>query len=140
MGHMPGIVTRDEFHRLLARERARSDRNSHAFSLVVFRTSAAPPNQVRRVAEILREQRRLTDDVGWVDPPDLGALLPDTPAVGARRFAEKMHGVLQKAGCDVEDRIYTYQGNSDDSSMWAPPPVRRTTPGTRRSLGRRRRW
>jgi len=122
MGHMPGIVTRDEFHRLLARERARSDRNSHAFSLVVFRTSAAPPNQVRRVAEILREQRRLTDDVGWVDPPDLGALLPDTPAVGARRFAEKMHAVLQKAGCDVEDRIYTYQGNSDDSSMWAPPP------------------
>jgi lipopolysaccharide/colanic/teichoic acid biosynthesis glycosyltransferase len=122
MGHMPGIVSRDEFHRLLARERARSDRNSHAFSLVVFRTSGAPSNLVRRVAELLRDQRRLTDDVGWVDPPDLGVLLPDTPAAGARRFAEKMHAVLQKGSCDVEDRIYTYQGNSDDSSMWAPPP------------------
>lgn len=129
-GHMPGIVGRDEFHRLLARERARSDRNSHAFSLVVFQTSKAPSNKVRRVAEILRESRRLTDDVGWVDPPDLGVLLPDTPAAGARRFAEKMHTALSKESCDVEDRIYTYQGNSDDSSMWAPPPRTRNDKAT----------
>ncbi len=122
MAPLPGILPDSEFQRLLARERSRSDRNSHPFSLVVFAVGRLPRARMRRVAEILRDRRRLTDDVGWLGLDELGVLLPDTPAKGARRFAEKILPALRKEGCDVEDRIYTYQGNSDDSSMWAPPP------------------
>jgi lipopolysaccharide/colanic/teichoic acid biosynthesis glycosyltransferase len=120
MGRLPGIISRDEFQRLMARERSRADRNSHVFSLVVFRTSEAPVIDAKRAAQILRDSRRLTDDVGWVNPPDVGVLLPDTTAAGARSYAEKMHATLGDAGCDVADLLYTYQGNTDESTMWAP--------------------
>jgi lipopolysaccharide/colanic/teichoic acid biosynthesis glycosyltransferase len=119
---IPGLLGREEFHRVMARERARADRNAHTFSLVVFKTSLLGPSALQRVARTLVEQRRLTDDVGWVDPPDLGAVLPDTPAGGARIYADRIHDLLQAMDCDVEDRIFAYQGSSSETSTWSSSP------------------
>ncbi|MBP7126502.1 sugar transferase [Myxococcota bacterium] len=119
---MPGLLPQEEFHRLLARERSRADRNSHPFSMVQFSTSDLPPDRLRKVARILLDHRRLTDDVGVVRDLDLGTVLPDTSAEGARIYAERIHGALQRRGFDVGHRIFTYPGNFGPEALELHPP------------------
>jgi lipopolysaccharide/colanic/teichoic acid biosynthesis glycosyltransferase len=120
-----GVLQAEEFLRLLERERARADRNSHPFSLVIFDPSQVAGVSVRRLAEILRDRRRLTDDVGWMGDGRIGVILPDTPAEGARIYTERSHDALRLFQCDAPSEVFTYQGNaSDDSMIMKGPPDR----------------
>jgi lipopolysaccharide/colanic/teichoic acid biosynthesis glycosyltransferase len=112
------LVPEGEFQRLLDRERSRADRNSHAFSLVALDTANASPSCVGRALGILKARRRLTDDIGWLGPLQIGVLLPDTGASGVVQYVGEVHGRLTKAGCDLPSTVYTYRGNSEDGPHW----------------------
>jgi len=126
---LPGLLPRDEFHRLLARERSRADRNSHPFSMVQFLTSHLPLDRLRKTARILLDHRRLTDDVGIVRDLDLGTVLPDTSAEGTRIYAERIHDALQRQGFDVGHRVFTYPGNFGEDALELRPPELRKPDG-----------
>jgi len=80
------------FRAILAKERARVDRNSHVFSLVAFNVRrpdsgiAAP----KYFIDSLKKQIRITDEIGWVDKHSIGLLLFNAGRAEANRFIEKI--------------------------------------------------
>jgi len=107
-----GILRRHEFHRLLDRERCRSDRNSHPFSLVLLDIEGQEPANLRRLCHLLASRIRLTDDVGWFNDDHIGVLLPDTPEDGANTFVKDLRRSLERLSCEVGIRFYTYGGGA----------------------------
>ncbi|NOZ01467.1 MAG: hypothetical protein GXP54_06205 [Deltaproteobacteria bacterium] len=113
---LPGVLRGQDFNRMIERERCRSDRNSHPFSLVVFDPDGKGFPDIRKAAHELKTNVRLTDDVGWFDQASLGVLLPDTSGDGAWSFVHKVRPLLEKADLDLPARVYTYKGNWKDES------------------------
>ncbi len=107
-----GILRRFEFQRLLDRERCRSDRNAHPFSLVLFDIEGKEAADLRRLCHLLASRIRLTDDVGWFNDDHIGVLLPDTPAAGAWAFVTDLRRSLERIACSVPVRVFTYGGQS----------------------------
>ena len=85
-----GILSEKAFHRILERERARSDRYGDIFSLLVF--EAGNINGQKRQefipVDILLKRIRPTDEVGWFKRSRLGVILPSTPYRGAIKLAD----------------------------------------------------
>jgi lipopolysaccharide/colanic/teichoic acid biosynthesis glycosyltransferase len=79
------LLTREQLFRVLQRERARSDRTSEVFSLVIFAVNShkSGAETLRQLARILHRRLRLTDDAGLWDQHKIGVVLPATPAAGA---------------------------------------------------------
>lgn len=83
------IRSANEMRQILLRERARADRNSHLFSVLVFdfespRSEADPQDLVRHLAERVR----MSDEIGWLEDRRLAVLLPETTRSGACVVAE----------------------------------------------------
>ena len=112
----PWLLPEEEFHRLLDRERARADRASTAFSLVILDGTGAPGTSVQAAFGILKERRRLTDDVGWFGTGTVGGLLPETGTVGAQSYLDSLHVRLIEGGCDLPTQLFTYRGSSMEGS------------------------
>jgi lipopolysaccharide/colanic/teichoic acid biosynthesis glycosyltransferase len=119
---------------MLERERARADRSGLGFCLVVFgpvsdSDGAAPSHPLARLARTVLRRARVTDEVGWFADESVAeagasragrkltasrvcALLPDTAAAGARRFAADVLDNLRSAAAAAdglpEIRIYGY--------------------------------
>ncbi len=104
-----------QVNRMIVRETARAERNGQHFSVVLFRVkhgrgggtrrSASPE---RRLARALLRRIRLTDEVGWFDDLNLCALLTDTPAGGARVFADGVCEEIARKAPPPRYVIYTY--------------------------------
>jgi lipopolysaccharide/colanic/teichoic acid biosynthesis glycosyltransferase len=104
------IHSREEFHRMLVRERALCDRNEHRFSLLVFYGPVTTVRQsVRALMRILTRRVRQADEIGWFDEQSVGILLPFTASEGARILAEDI--CSQLSGVHATYTIYTYPGN-----------------------------
>jgi lipopolysaccharide/colanic/teichoic acid biosynthesis glycosyltransferase/GGDEF domain-containing protein len=114
-----GIYSIAEFHALLERERARADRNSHEFSLLVFDMEQAAMDGVsmERLAQTITRRVRSTDVVGWYKERDIGIFLPDTPAPGAWKLAEDLCQTLVITAAPPFCKVYTYSPrlSSDDN-------------------------
>src|SRR5215831_14047601 len=84
------------FRRVLARERARSDRTGDRFCLLVFSPSepATADELHHLLAELLRRRLRLTDEAGWVDERRIGVVLPATSPRGAWKLSEDISHAL----------------------------------------------
>src|SRR5579862_3776430 len=91
-GHtsLDSLASTEQMNRVIRRECARADRNGREFSLVLFRvrSDARHAVSVHRLARTVLRRARMTDEVGWFSDRYLCVLLPDTPPVGARAFAE----------------------------------------------------
>lgn len=107
---MRGIHSMERFRDILERERARSDRNGHQFSLVVFNVGNPEPDstQVRHLVHVLTNRIRLTDEAGWLDNQHIGVLLPDTSATGAWRLADDVCKTFTADNSSPECTVYTY--------------------------------
>jgi len=113
---LAGIKSPDELQIIINRERCRVNRNSHAFSLAVFKVNMTSYNGevAQSLAEILSRRLRLTDDAGWLDDEHIAVVLDYTWAEGAWKFAsdiselvsEKMN--LSDQSDRIEYRVYTY--------------------------------
>jgi len=83
------ILSEKAFHRILERERARTDRYGDVFSLLIFDTGKSNGKQGKEFAlsDILCQRIRPTDEVGWFKKARLGVVLPSTPYKGALKLA-----------------------------------------------------
>jgi lipopolysaccharide/colanic/teichoic acid biosynthesis glycosyltransferase len=115
-----------EFRRLLERERARSDRTGDQFSLLVFEARDADLRQAtfRRLALILRDRLRMTDDAGWLDGERIGTLLPCTPAEGAWKVADDvcLRFGLEELPPLCTVYVYPHHGSDPRGSRAEPLP------------------
>ena len=128
IGHsFDALPSARQIDRMIVRETARAERNGKHFSVVLFRvkgsrTGASRKAAVseRRLARTLSRRIRLTDEVGWFDEKHLCVLLTDTPAAGARVFAEGVCDELARKKVRTPSQrpsyvIYTYPDNGPDS-------------------------
>ena len=102
-----------QFQRLLARERARSDRSGDRFSLLVFSpqsTTDAPTLQLELIRSLCR-RLRLTDEAGWFDRRRIGVVLPATPPRGAWKLADDVCGQWD-AESKPDCKVYCYPSDS----------------------------
>jgi len=97
------ICSQEEFHDILAREKARADRNGHGFSLVTFERQEF--EDISSFVEQIKHRIRTTDEIGWFDHNTLGVFLYNTPALGAWKFvnnsSEKKDGWHSSYRCSV---------------------------------------
>ena len=130
-----GLLSREQFLRVLQRERARSDRTGEVFSLVIFSVGSAQSGAetLGHLARILQRRLRLTDDAGRWDAEQIGVVLPATPAAGAWTVVDDVC-VCVPAGlplplcrvyCYPSDRPADSQGNGQQRAETpeAGPPV-----------------
>ncbi len=82
------------FQAILAKERARVDRNSHVFSLVAFEVGPQDPcmDSINNLVSQLKKQIRITDEIGWLDNGSIGVLLFNSLNAEAKMFIEKIKG------------------------------------------------
>jgi len=80
----------------LRRERARADRSRSGFCVVLFglRGQPADATSLAGLGKLVARRARETDEVALVAGRFICAVLPDTPAVGGRRFALDVHASL----------------------------------------------
>lgn len=108
------IHSAEQFHAIIEREKARAERNSHQFSLVLFEVGEVRENvsQMRYFTRSLANRIRWTDEVGWFNQESIGVLLPETSTVGAERFAECVCEMVTSKCPRPEYTIYTYPSAS----------------------------
>lgn len=121
------LLQADRMQWLLRRETARADRTGRPFCLVLFR---APTSKRRswtrhRIARELLRHARLTDEVGWYSDDYLAALLPDTPAAGARQFADRVAAAVARRVAAPASLVYAYPDPAiaNPGSTDAPDPL-----------------
>ena len=94
-----GILDKDSFHHFINIERARSDRNNVAFSLILFDfTKIEDKDLLKYFIKELYKRVRKVDVFGLFERNIVGILLHATKIEGAWKFA-----------IDIENRIYTKQ-------------------------------
>lgn len=119
---LPGT---DEIRRLVDRERARADRTDGPLAVVAFR--AKSPDGLAQLVGFLRERLRNTDEVGWLDPHRICAVLPDTLPTGARKVAQEALAAVPPRFGNLGCTVYTYPDGPDDGDeealeeLLAPP-------------------
>ncbi len=111
----PAVLEREEFQRLLQRERLRADRNSETFSLVAMTSRNLQHGQklFPELVRVLHTRLRATDDVGWIEKDRLGILLPDTPSAGAWTVVDHIVHLLRKDVFSPICEVYTYPSFDD---------------------------
>lgn len=109
-----GVLARDEFRRVISRERNRADRVGSQLSLLLLDLSRAGSGKAHLAASLEEICRRVreTDAAGWFQRRSLGILLPDTPFEGAQRVLEDLRARIQPHGLEASWRLYTYPGQA----------------------------
>lgn len=104
------VLQREEFHRLIQRERLRADRNGETFSLIVMapRSPQHAQKMLPELIRVLRSRLRATDDVGEIESNHLGVLLPDTPTAGAWTVVDHVVHLLPREILSPICEVYTY--------------------------------
>jgi hypothetical protein len=99
---------------ILARERARSDRNNHRFALILFEIDMTDHHEnARNLIRIITGRVRDTDEVGWIAHNLIGIILPETSTKGALKVAESIQSFL-----DNKDNIFKITVLTYPSSKW----------------------
>jgi lipopolysaccharide/colanic/teichoic acid biosynthesis glycosyltransferase len=82
-----------EFNAVLAKEKARADRNNHVFSLISFELvqQGSSMDSIIFFAQYLKNRLRITDEIGWLDNHSIGVLLFNSFNIEAKQFIEIIH-------------------------------------------------
>ena len=114
------INSQEKFSEIIKRERARSDRNGHGFSIVKYEVKESEINNpcLQKVLCLLPERIRLTDEIGWVDHDHIGVLLYASTLEDARSFARQIEESVRAEGVSmIRYSIYTYPSSADGYNM-----------------------
>ncbi|MCC6424009.1 MAG: sugar transferase [Phycisphaerales bacterium] len=108
-----GILPSAYVGQMLQRERARSERNGHEFSVVLFRVHHRHRSALRLAHAVLK-RIRFTDEVGWLNRRYLCVFLPDTNQAGAWCFAadvaNRLEGRIGKCRFSVHGYPHAWHG------------------------------
>ena len=105
-GSVLEISSREEFHSMLIREKARADRNGHGFSLITV--EVPKQKDVSSLVNRLQKKIRTADEIGWFDHKTLGVLLYSTTAVGAWQFIDKNRKKTGDIFSMLKCSVYSY--------------------------------
>lgn len=108
------VLSEEQIKDTIRRETSRSDRTGRQFSVVLFAVTRSDRRwtvSTCRMARVLLSRVRQTDDVGWFDERHLCALLPDTPAAGARIFAARTCDEIARRQPRPTSVVYGYPGS-----------------------------
>ena len=100
------ICSKEEFHAILVREKARADRNGHGFSLVAVDISNH--ENVSSLQKEFKQRIRTTDEIGWFDQNVLGVFLYNTAALGAWQFVNKGEKKTSDRLSTLKCSVYSY--------------------------------
>jgi lipopolysaccharide/colanic/teichoic acid biosynthesis glycosyltransferase len=106
-----GISSREEFSRILDRERERADRSGQGFSLVVFDCGpqGLHTDVMRTLLDrILSRGVRAIDVVGWFKEGSIATLLAGTSPEGAWKFAKDILNEIPEGTEAPICRVFTY--------------------------------
>lgn len=111
------VLTQEQLRMVLMRERLRSDRSGLPFCVLVFgpRESEDALAAFGPLLDLLLRRLRTTDEVGWLDPNRLAAVLPYTGEEGAWKLADDL---LLQWGTNSEPpwcEVHAYPGPGADS-------------------------
>jgi len=104
------IYSKEEFKRIIEKERARADRNNHIFSLVIFDLGASDLKKTNIIPLIgkIRGRIRFVDETGWYDDQRIGMILPYTSNKGATKLAENICESLGSSIPKLVCTVYRY--------------------------------
>ncbi|MEQ8790492.1 MAG: sugar transferase [Pirellulaceae bacterium] len=115
-----GLLSPDELHALLARERMRSDRSGATFSLAAF-SIEADDRQLGEdtLTRLMQRRLRAIDDVGRLADGRLAAVLPETDGDGAWSLVDELAALYSQYHRPLECEIYCYPASSGEDET--PP-------------------
>ena len=104
------IHSAERFRAILERERARSDRNGHQFSLITFDLGRPEVNSayIQHLTHVFTSRIRSTDEAGWLDNRRIGVLLPYTSADGSWKLADDVCQAIATEASPPKCDVYTY--------------------------------
>ena len=97
-GYVNRLQTFEDMKRIILRERARSDRHNHEFSVVVIDIQKFDKENgmLDHLYQRLSERLRLIDEIGWFDNDDIAIVLPYTSSENAGRVAEDVLSIIKE--------------------------------------------
>lgn len=103
------LLSTQEFHRAMDKERMRVDRNGSHFAVLVFDCGQTPCLQrMNRFATALESELRFIDQPGLLDRYHVAVLLPDTDAAGAKALHKRLAAVFKEDGPAGPSQILVY--------------------------------
>ena len=106
---------------VIRRERARADRLSSPFCLVMFRLVPSGGRlAMLRLSRLVLQAVRTTDEVGLYDRHTVCAILPDTGADGAMKLIRRTRESCYARGMAVEPVLYTYPNDGSGDQPGGP--------------------
>jgi len=90
------LAGKEAFQRAIAKERYRSDRSDHKYSLLILSLAIKSEDDERigRAIATIRERIRAIDEIGWYEENQLGIILPYTSMAGADRLADEIYSII----------------------------------------------
>ncbi|MEO1236686.1 MAG: sugar transferase [Planctomycetota bacterium] len=109
-------VRADHLNRILERERTRADRGGRPLSMILvgYDGKSRRRGDASVIVHVMQKRGRITDEIGWFDKHTGFAVLPDTPAQGAKRFAEIVRHQLRDRGVRASYALYQYDPPRQD--------------------------
>jgi hypothetical protein len=87
---------REAFQQAIAKERYRSDRSDHKYSLLIISLAikSEKDERIGRAIATIRERIRAIDEIGWYEENQLGIILPYTSMAGADQLANEIFDII----------------------------------------------
>jgi lipopolysaccharide/colanic/teichoic acid biosynthesis glycosyltransferase len=113
-----GLHSRESTLAGLRRERLRSDRTGDPFCWVLFGISNLTKKglSLQRLAHVIAERARCTDEVGWHDDASVGVILPATDRAGAEQFVADVVRIAARKHLEPTVTIQVYPERSTSAS------------------------
>lgn len=137
--HLDELLLPRQVAASVRRERARADRLGGCFTLAVFRLDETEVSRRKllRMARIVLQCVRNTDEVGRYDARSICAILPDTDSPGAQRLADRVE--QGAAGgwtrIRVTSLIFVYPHHPGDGGLSETPREPRSSSSTSMRIG-----
>ena len=88
--HSDRLQTHSDMKKIILRERARSDRHNHEFSIIVIEIERFDQENgvIDHIIQFLNSRLRMIDEIGWYDKNQIAIVLPYTTSENAVQVAE----------------------------------------------------
>ena len=102
------LAGKEAFQRAIAKERYRSDRSDHKYSLLILSLAIKSEDDERigRAITTIRQRIRAIDEIGWYEENQLGIILPFTPMEGADRLADEFNLRISNGYGDIKNKTF----------------------------------